>query len=100
MKKVDFDWAVSEASRKRKRFFQVEFLTYEEGLCVQCMHIGPIDNEPATIQLMHEYEKRRMSLILQRFHHEIYLSDARKVAQKVKNCYKTSYKKGMNLEFA
>ncbi len=69
--------------RKRKRFSKVEFLTYEEGLCVQCMHIGPIDNEPATIQLMHEYMRKEgyeLDITEKRFHHEIYLSDARKVA--------------------
>jgi len=84
VKKVDFDWAVSEASKKKKKdFSKVEFLTYEEGLCVQCMHIGPIDNEPATIQLMHEYMRKEgyeLDITEKRFHHEIYLSDARKVA--------------------
>ncbi|HOK16380.1 MAG TPA: GyrI-like domain-containing protein [Defluviitoga tunisiensis] len=84
VKKVDFDWAVSEASKKKKKdFSKVEFLTYEEGLCVQCMHIGPFDNEPATIQLMHEYMRKEgyeLDITEKRFHHEIYLSDARKVA--------------------
>lgn len=84
VKKVDFDWAVSEASKKKKKdFSKVEFLTYEEGLCVQCMHIGPFDDEPATIQLMHEYMRKEgyeLDITEKRFHHEIYLSDARKVA--------------------
>ena len=53
--KADFDWAVSEATKKKKTdFSKVEFLTYNEGLCVQCMHIGPYDDEPATIEAMHE----------------------------------------------
>ena len=44
----DFDWAVTEASRKKKAdFSRVEFFTYDEGLCVQCMHIGSYDDEPA-----------------------------------------------------
>ena len=37
---------------------KVEFLTYNEGLCVQCMHIGSYDNEPATIAAMHEYAEQ------------------------------------------
>ena len=82
--KDDFDWAVEEASGKKKTdFSKVEFLTVQEGLCVQCMHIGSYDDEPATVDLMHAYidEKGYMPDITdQRRHHEIYLSDARKVA--------------------
>ena len=45
--KSDFKWAVSEASDKKKTdFSKVEFLTYDEGLCVQCIHIDSYDNEP------------------------------------------------------
>ncbi|PNR95316.1 GyrI-like domain-containing protein [Petrotoga sp. 9PWA.NaAc.5.4] len=84
VKKEDFDWAVAETSKKKKKdFSKVEFLTYEEGLCVQCMHIGPYDDEPATIQLMHEYMRKEgyeLDITEKRFHHEIYLSDVRKVA--------------------
>ena len=80
----DFKWAVEEATRKKKQdFSKVEFLTYEEGLCVQCMHIGPYDDEPATVQMMHEYMQEEgyvLDITDQRLHHEIYLSDARKVA--------------------
>ena len=82
--KADFAWAVEEATRKKKTdFSKVEFLTYDEGLCVQCMHIGSYDDEPATVQQMHEFiEQQGYSLAISgsRFHHEIYLSDARKVA--------------------
>lgn len=82
--KTDFDWAVEEATKKKKTdFSKVEFMTYEEGLCVQCMHIGPYDDEPATVQLMHEFmESQGFKLDINdtRMHHEIYLSDARKVA--------------------
>ena len=54
--KADLEWAVEEAARKKKNdFSKVEFLTYQEGLCVQCMHIGPYDNEPATVELMDSY---------------------------------------------
>ncbi len=84
VKKEDFDWAVSEATAKKKTdFSKVEFLTYDEGLCVQCMHIGPYDEEPATVALMHDYmtaQGYELDITEQRLHHEIYLSDARKVA--------------------
>ena len=80
----DFEWAVAEATRKKKTdFSKTEFLTYDEGLCVQCMHIGPYDDEPATVSLMHEYMEQHgyaLDITNQRLHHEIYLSDARKVA--------------------
>lgn len=82
--KDDFDWAVEDAARKKKTdFSKVEFLTYEEGLCVQCMHIGSYDDEPATVELMHEFistQGYRPDISDTRMHHEIYLSDARKVS--------------------
>ena len=82
--KQEFDWAVAEATRKKKTdFSKVEYLTYHEGLCVQCMHIGPYDNEPATIQAMSEFaakEGYEIDISDSRYHHEIYLSDARKVS--------------------
>ena len=53
--KEDFSWAIQEATMKKKQdFSKVEFLTYNEGICVQCMHIGSYDDEPATVTLMHE----------------------------------------------
>ena len=80
----DFRWAVDEASKKKKQdFSKVEFLTIEEGLCVQCMHIGPYDDEPATVSTMHEFLQQQgyeLDITDKRLHHEIYLSDARKVA--------------------
>jgi len=79
---ADFNWAVAEAQRKKKEdFSKVEFLTYDEGLCVQCMHIGSYDNEPETITLMTEYAKENgyeTDITATRFHHEIYLSDPRR----------------------
>ena len=79
----DLAWAAEEASRKKKAdFSKAEFLTCDEGLCVQCMHIGPYDTEPATVALMHEYADRQgyvPDITADRLHHEIYLSDARKV---------------------
>lgn len=84
MTKEDFDWAVEEAGRKKKTdFSKAEFFSYEEGLCVQCMHIGSYDDEPQTVELMHEYmatEGYELDITDQRMHHEIYLSDARRVA--------------------
>ena len=82
--KDDFDWAVAEAERKKKMdFSKAEFLTYNEGLCVQCMHIGSYDDEPATVEQMHRYIEEKgytLDITDKRLHHEIYLSDARKVA--------------------
>ena len=82
--KKDFDWAVAEATRKKKAdFSKVEFLTMEEGLCVQCMHTGSYDSEPATVELMHKYiqdQGYELDFSEKRLHHEIYLSDPRKVA--------------------
>lgn len=81
--KEDFDWAVAEATAKKKAdFSKVEFFTYDEGLCVQCMHIGSYDDEPATVDTMHRYMEEqgyRLDITDTRYHHEIYLSDARKV---------------------
>lgn len=82
--KKDFDWAVSEASIKKKQdFSKVEFLMIEEGLCVQCMHIGPYDSEPETVDMMDRYisdNGYENDFSDTRRHHEIYLSDARKTA--------------------
>ena len=82
--KADFGWAVTEAERKKKQDFSAaEFLTYTEGLCVQCMHIGAYDDEPATVDAMHEYALGQgyvPDITEERYHHEIYLSDARRVA--------------------
>ena len=81
--KADFDWAVETASRKKKLdCSKAEFLTVEEGLCVQIMHVGPFDDEPRSVALMDAYlrENGYEDLSAERLHHEIYLSDARKVA--------------------
>ena len=58
--KADFDWAIQEATAKKKHdFSKVEFFTYDEGVCVQCMHIGSYDDEPQTVALMHEYMNKK-----------------------------------------
>lgn len=85
VKKEDFDWAVAEATQKKQTdYSKVEFFTYEEGLCVQCMHIGSYDNEPATIQAMEQMAQENgyeIDISGKRFHHEIYLSDPRRAAE-------------------
>ena len=82
--KADFDWAIEEATRKKKMdFSKVGFLEIEEGLCVQCMHSGSYDDEPATIAAMDKFiadNGYENDISDTRRHHEIYLSDARKVA--------------------
>lgn len=80
----EFSWAIREASEKKKLdFSEAEFFTYDEGLCVQCMHIGSYDNEPSTVQSMHDYAAENgytPDFSDTRFHHEIYLSDPRRTA--------------------
>ena len=82
--KADFEWAIEEATRKKKMdFSKVEFLEIEEGLCVQCMHSGSYDDEPATVAAMDKFiadNGYENDISDTRRHHEIYLSDARKVA--------------------
>jgi hypothetical protein len=78
----DFNWAVGEATRKKKAdFSNVEFFAYHEGLCVQCMHLGSYDDEPATVQAMDSFAAENgyaIDITANRYHHEIYLSDPRK----------------------
>ncbi|MBO4297969.1 MAG: GyrI-like domain-containing protein [Clostridia bacterium] len=80
----DFAWAVETAAKKKKLDCSgAEFLTVEEGLCVQIMHVGAFDAEPATVALMDRYLEENgceNDFSESRLHHEIYLSDARKVA--------------------
>ena len=81
--KKDFDWAV-ETARKKKNIdcTSAEFLTLEEGLCVQIMHLGSFDDEPQSVSIMNEYIENNSyenDINEKRLHHEIYLSDARKV---------------------
>lgn len=78
----DIEWAVRTATKKKKTdCSQVKFLTVNEGLCVQIMHIGPYDNEPVTVKLMDDYLAQNgyeNNLNSERMHHEIYISDPRK----------------------
>ena len=96
--KADFNWAIEEATRKKKMdFSKVEFLEIEEGLCVQCMHSGSYDNEPATVAAMDKFiadNGHENDISNTRRHHEIYLSDARKVApEKLKTVIRHPIKK-------
>ena len=82
--KKDFEWAVETATQKKKLdCSNAEFLTIDEGLCVQIMHIGPFDNEPETVAIMDAFLEKNgyeNDINENRIHHEIYMSDARKVA--------------------
>lgn len=82
VRREDFAWAAEEATRKKKQDFSAaEFFPFAEGLCVQCMHLGPYDDEPATVAKMDAFAKERgyaPDFSENRFHHEIYLSDCRR----------------------
>lgn len=81
----EFDWAIREATEKKQQdFSKVEYFTYHEGLCVQCMHVGSYDREPETIKRMEEYLRENSympDLSDMRRHHEIYLSDPRRATE-------------------
>ena len=96
--KCDFDWAIQEATKKKKTdFSKVEFLTYDEGVCVQSMHVGSYDDEPKTVALMREYitaNGYELDITENRYHHEIYLNDPRKcAAEKLKTVIRHPIKK-------
>ena len=97
--KAEFDWAVAEATRKKKLdCTSAEFLTVEEGLFVQIMHHGPYDDEPSTVAIMDAFLAEngyQNDFTPERLHHEIYLSDARKVApEKWKTVIRHPIRKG------
>ena len=81
---ADFAWSVAEAGcKKRLDCSGAEFLTVDEGLCVQILHVGPFDDEPRSVALMDEHIRQQgyeNDFSATRLHHEIYLSDARKAA--------------------
>lgn len=83
--KEEFEWAMAEASVKKKTdFSKVEFFPYQEGMCVQCMHIGSYDAETGTIEKMSAFAAENgyeTDIDTKRYHHEIYLSDPRRTAQ-------------------
>ncbi|MBQ3256699.1 MAG: GyrI-like domain-containing protein [Oscillospiraceae bacterium] len=94
----DFRWAVSEATKKKKLdFSKVELFSYSEGLCIQCLHLGPYDDEPMTVEVMHSYASNMgytVDINDTRYHHEIYLSDPRKTTpEKLKTVIRHPIKK-------
>lgn len=96
--KADFDWAVELVTKKKKLdCSKAEYMTYDEGVCVQCMHIGSYDDEPATTALMDSYAAESgyaLDITDERPHHEIYLSDPRKTApEKLKTVIRHPIKK-------
>ncbi len=98
MTEADFRWAVKEAAEKKKQdLSKAEFLTIEEGLCVQCMHLGSYDREPETVALMDRYLEENgyeNDFSDERLHHEIYLSDPRRtVPEKLKTVIRHPVKK-------
>lgn len=98
--RADFDWAVRTASEKKKLdYSRVEFFTYEEGLAVQCMHLGSYDDEPETVRAMSQYaaaEGYVIDICEKRYHHEIYLSDPRKCdTARMKTVVRHPVKKGI-----
>ena len=93
-----FEWAIEETTRKKKEdFSKVEFFTCDEGLCVQCMHIGSYNDEPITVEAMHEYmieQGYELDITDERFHHEVYISDVRKTSpEKLKTVLRHPIKK-------
>ena len=96
--KADFDWAIAEATKKKKQdFSRVEFFTLDEGLYAQCLHVGSYDDEPATIAKIHEFICENgyvLDISESRRHHEIYLSDPRKTApEKLKTAIRLPIKR-------
>lgn len=83
IKKDDFEWAVKTSAEKKKiDCSSAEFITVNEGLCAQIMHIGAFDSESESVELMDKYLDENgyeNDISDKRLHHEIYLSDARKV---------------------
>lgn len=83
IRREDFEWAVAEAARKKKvDCSSAEFLEVEEGLCVQIMHLGPFDDEETSVAHMNAWMEKhgyQPDFSDTRLHHEIYLSDARRV---------------------
>ena len=100
--KTNFEWAVENASKKKKLdCSKAEFITIDEGLCVQIMHIGPFDNEPESVAIMDAFLEENgyeNDINEKRLHHEIYMSDARKVApEKWKTVIRHPIKKQENV---
>lgn len=99
--KKDFEWAVLTATQKKKLdCSKAEFLTVDEGLCVQMMHLGAFDDEPESVARMDEFLQENgyeNDFSHERLHHEIYMSDARKVPpEKWKTVIRHPIKRGVS----
>ena len=97
--KEEVAWAVETATEKKNMdCSKTEFLRIEEGICVQMMHMGAYDDEPATVDTMHRFMEEQgytLDITNQRMHHEIYLSDARKVVpEKLKTVIRHPIRRG------
>lgn len=98
--KKDFEWAKERAGvKKGLDCSRVELFTLEEGLCVQIMHIGSYNDEPASVNAMHDFASQegwQLDFSATRLHHEIYLSDPRKTpAEKLKTVIRHPVRKGV-----
>ncbi len=98
VRRDDFDWAVETASTKKKvDCSKARFVTIDEGLCVQCMHIGSYDSESKTLELIRNFVQKNgltHDFSEERLHHEIYIGDPRKTApEKLKTVLRTPVKK-------
>ncbi|MDR0375694.1 MAG: GyrI-like domain-containing protein [Treponema sp.] len=96
--KRTFEWACNEVENKKSiNTEKAKYLKIKEGLCVQCMHIGPFDEEPGTVMAMEKYLEENSfvnDIGEERHHHEIYISDIRKVAkEKLKTVLRIPIKK-------
>lgn len=103
--KGDFNWAIGEATAKKNMdFSKVEFFTYDEGMCVQSMHVGSFDDEPLTIEKMDGFAKKQgyePDMENGRYHHEIYLSDPRRCApEKLKTIIRHPIRRIENIELS
>lgn len=79
--KEDVDWAIDQVSQKKNMdYSSVYYMTYDEGLVVQCMHIGSYDDEPQTVNEMTKFvhDNGYEHDFSSRYHHEIYIGDPRK----------------------
>lgn len=94
----DFQRAVRTAEKKKKAdYSMVEFFTCDEGLCVQCLHIGVYDDEPTTVEKMHDFAESQgytPDFSADRLHHEVYITDPRKTPpEKMKTIIRHPIKK-------
>jgi len=75
------DKAKEEVFKKKrmKLIKEIKFEKIKEGKCVQILHIGPYSTEPESLAKMRKLREKK-NLVESGLHHEIYLSDPRKVA--------------------